>query len=1206
MDEFTQEDAKENPEDQLQEESTQAEAVQDAEIQVELEQAEEEPEDSVLEVAEISAEEKLGRWLESPLLTTLSLNWTKLIFVGIILLAIVTRFYDLESRVMSHDENSHVYFSWQLYRGNNYAHDPVTHGPFQFHAVALSYFLFGDNDLTARIPSAVFGIAAVAFLWAYKRYLGKTGTLIAAALFVISPFLLYYDRYVRNESFVVLFGLVALWAALRYMDTGKPQFLYYLSAATALHFTTKETSFIYTAQLLLFLGFLFIYRLNQLPWKNPGNRHLFNIFLIAAALFLVIAIGVNQIVTPDVAIPEPVVTAETGEEAAGAGLPAISPMVLLFMGLGGLSFLIGFGIMLYGFGFQALRKERSFGLMLLLLTLVLPSLAAFPMFVSGLNPTDYYTNEGILRIVAFLIPMAAIAIAAGMWWNPREWLINNAIFYIIFVLFFTTFFTNGRGLLTGLMGSLGYWLEQQGVERGSQPKYYYLLVQIPVYEYLGALGTLLAGGMGLGWLIQKSGIPVMSPRPRRIFSIGSVIQVPEFPEEDPIQPVNATRRKGIFGIELIENPETGELSPIASKLQAVLLLIFWAISSLAAYSYAGEKMPWLTVHIAWPMLLVTGWVLGKLFDQIQWKHFFQRKGVLGVTLIVLLLVSLAITVSLSLTSMNLETGRLSADYWVALAASILSAIGMIVVVWSWKFQEFLRVATLVIFTGLAVLTARASFRAAYINYDYPTEYLVYAHSADGIKVILSQIEEISERVTDGNDLVIAYDNETTYPYWWYLRDYHNQRYYAADPTRDLRNAPVIMVGQANFAKLEPIVGQAYERFDYNRIWWPNQDYFDNFSYIRSYLSDPETRQAMWVALFDIWFNRDYTKYGQVTGKDFSLPNWSPADRMRLYIRKDIAAQLWDHGAAPVAAEVVADPYENKGISLQPDFVFGALDTEPGYFNAPRDMAIAPDGSLYVADSRNNRIQHFDAAGNFLDAFGAYGSIDTDTAGNGQFYEPWGLAVAEDGSIFVADTWNHRIQKFSLDGEFITTWGFFNQSTDDPYAMWGPRDVAIDLNGNVLVTDTGNKRVLVYDQEGNYVTQFGGQGFSPGEFDEPVGLAVDPDTGMIYVADTWNQRIQAFQVDENNIYVPVNAWDISGWYGQSLDNKPYLDARNGQVFVVDPEYPRILAFTSDGQFNYYWGEDVASLGIASGVAVDQDGGVWVSDGANSQILHFTLP
>ena len=77
------------------------------------------------------------------------------------------------------------------------------------------------------------------------------------------------------------------------------------------------------------------------------------------------------------------------------------------------------------------------------------------------------------------------------------------------------------------------------------------------------------------------------------------------------------------------------------------------------------------------------------------------------------------------------------------------------------------------------------------------------------------------------------------------------------------------------------------------------------------------------------------------------------------------------------------------------------------------------------------------------------------------------------------------------------------------------------------------------------------------------------------------------------------------FGQQ-QHKPFLAAGNGKVFVVDPEYPRVLVFTSNGQFNYYWGEDLAGLGFASGVAVDPNGGVWLSDGANNQIMHFTLP
>ena len=65
------------------------------------------------------------------------------------------------------------------------------------------------------------------------------------------------------------------------------------------------------------------------------------------------------------------------------------------------------------------------------------------------------------------------------------------------------------------------------------------------------------------------------------------------------------------------------------------------------------------------------------------------------------------------------------------------------------------------------------------------EYLVYAHSAPGDKIALQQIIDISRRLTGGLDLAVAYDDKTTYPYWWYLRNFPNQRYFGSTPTRDL-------------------------------------------------------------------------------------------------------------------------------------------------------------------------------------------------------------------------------------------------------------------------------------------------------------------------------------------------------------------------------------------------------------------------------------
>jgi len=272
------------------------------------------------------------------------------------------------------------------------------------------------------------------------------------------------------------------------------------------------------------------------------------------------------------------------------------------------------------------------------------------------------------------------------------------------------------------------------------------------------------------------------------------------------------------------------------------------------------------------------------------------------------------------------------------------------------------------------------------------------------------------------------------------------------------------------------------------------------------------------------------------------------------------------------------------------------------------VAVAPDGSLYVADTSNNRIQHFSADGTFMQAWGTFADLSKGAAPGGTFYEPWGIAIGADGSVFVADTWNHRIQKFTAEGEFVTMWGYFGQA-ETPFAIWGPRDIAIDTNGNLFVTDTGNKRVVVYDAEGNYVTQFGTLGFEPGQFDEPVGIAVDAD-GLVYIADTWNQRIQVMVPDGSGNYIHLLNWDVVAWFGQSLDNKPYIAVDNdGNLYITDPEGYRVLHFTRTGTFVDYFGDYGSGpngFNLPTGIVVDGKGGVWIADAGNNRIMHFTLP
>jgi sugar lactone lactonase YvrE len=124
------------------------------------------------------------------------------------------------------------------------------------------------------------------------------------------------------------------------------------------------------------------------------------------------------------------------------------------------------------------------------------------------------------------------------------------------------------------------------------------------------------------------------------------------------------------------------------------------------------------------------------------------------------------------------------------------------------------------------------------------------------------------------------------------------------------------------------------------------------------------------------------------------------------------------------------------------------------------------------------------------------------------------------------------------------------------------------------------------------------------------LDFDPE-GNLYVADTWNQRIQVFSPDENGIAQNfLNQWDVEGWYGQSLDNKPYLSVGpDGYVYTSDPELSRIIVFTAEGEVVATWGTqgfETANFNYPTGLTVDNQGGVWVSDTKNNRIQYFLNP
>jgi DNA-binding beta-propeller fold protein YncE/4-amino-4-deoxy-L-arabinose transferase-like glycosyltransferase len=1177
----------------------------------------------------MNSEQSTINWLDKPISDYLpKLTFEKIIIIVIILLAIISRFSILGARVMSHDEVNHVVPSWDLATGKGYVQDPITHGPLQFHLIALSYFMFGDSDFTARIPAALASVAAIAFvLLFFKRYLGKRGHLIGGLIFLISPYILFYGRYTRNEGLIELFAVLMIYATLRYLDRGDKFSLILLTIAHALNFAAKETAYIYMAILLLFLAFQFLTEVIREHWRTVKSRELFVILTIftLGLLFTGIMLGyINAKQNP---------TNELGEliSTSAANMALLASLSVLVAILAGIAAIV---VLVKGIGLDSIRHLRTFDLLILNSTLVLPLLAAFPINILGSlfgqtwKPTDYSTM-GMVRIGIALVIMGGISVAIGFWWNRRIWFKNMAIFWAIFVVFYTTFFTNGRGFFTGIVGSLGYWLDQQAVNRGTQPIYYYGLLQMPFYEYLSIFGFLIAIIFGLTHL-RLSSISVSVPlapifhtkkpveefeNPVENLAENLIIENREIEKVQEIEEVEVVKEIQVVEVDQAnEVIKEEEFAPDHYRVPILFLLGFWSIMSLLAYSLAGEKMPWLTVHIALPFALTAAWGFDKLIERIPWENFKKGKSWISILLLPVVITSFLGLLGSMMSPTppfqgnSLDQLQSTSTFIMSIITFVFSSYGFIFFIKDISWMGITRIFVLAFAGLLTILTIRTTFMASYINYDTGKEFLVYAHADRGPKDILEQVEEISKRTVGEKKISVAYDNDSLYPYWWYFRDYPNKQWYTDKPTRDLLNSPIILASDQNYSKIDSLVKDDYVKYDYIRLVWPMQDYyFLTWDRIKYALTDVEMRSA----LFQIWLNKDYSKYAKIKGRsDLTVATWSPSDPIRMYIRKDVIGQIWNYGSMPaVVSAPVVDPYEGQIQSILPDRVIGYYGKQEGQLDAPRGIAIGTDGSIYVADSRNHRIQRFTEDGTLMNVWGSFADILSGDAPPGTFNEPWGIAVGPDGSVYVTDTWNHRVQKFTAEGIFVTMWGYFG-AAEDPDGFWGPRGIIVDEENRVYISDTGNKRIAIFDSSGNFISQFGEAGFDIGQLDEPVGLAMGLN-GEIYVSDTWNQRIQVFVPNaDKSSYSVMNSWDIVGWYGQSLDNKPFLATDTlGNVFTTDPEGFRILGFQPDGKFITGWGDYSPSsdgFGLPAALAFDRNNGVWVSDAGNSVLLHYVLP
>ena len=1214
-----------------------------------------------------------GDFLSRPLIAALNIDWEKAIYLTFMILAIVTRFYMLGDRVVSHDESLHTQYSYQFYNGDGYVHTPLMHGPTLFHATALSYWLFGDSDFSSRIPDAILGVLLVLLPYFLRGWLGRRGALFASFMLLISPYVSYYSRYIRHDVYLIVFAMIVFIATWAYIRERRTRYLWWFTIGLVLMFATMEASFIYIAIFGSFLVVRLLALVIGAPWVRDVLPRLRTPLLVALAGVILVGAGLamHQFMGGDTA-PDAMATATSDTFAADPNAtttPEVAPTGPTDL----LSRWIEIvGIVVFSLGlFLIVRQMRphidgypEFDIILLYVTLILPLASPILIRVAGWNPVDYtlsscvlegqetmsavslffarltnatcvsaFAGSAITKSTIVLLAMVVVSVLIGLWWDRRRWPGFALVFTAIFLFFFTSIFTNLAGWRTGAIGSLGYWLEQHGVERGSQPSYYYFFVTT-LYEFLPIIFSL--AGIHL-WTKQRriNGVVWYWVLAGLVALLGYSL-ADYFFNRNLIDAIDQSRVPGLIAAAVVlllaaaywflvrlRQVKTGlglerglrELVDLPAFVGFVPSLIWWMLLAWPAYSIAGEKMPWLSIHITIPMILLAGWYMGQRVESVDRQALFSRNGLATIGLTVLLLVMAAIALGPLLLG-QIKLGSQEVDLLKNIGRFLggLLVAGGVAWLW-WRLYRPLErqvrgvVVTLAVFAVLAGLTIRFSYMANFVNYDYTNEFMVYAHGAPATKsVVLRQLEELSMRLHGDKSIKVAFDSDVSWPFTWYLREYPNRVYFGDNASQSLTESPVVIVGSKNWGNVDPFLSNNYTNREYTFLWWPMEDY-RNFSWNAVFgnpadetprgLGNPGVRQALW----DVFFHRDFQKYGEVFGGTYRAGEWPLRHNLRLYIRNDVMADLWDYGVGAVAAGPMVDPYEANQLALSPSLMLnpaGVAGTAEGQLTSPRNMEIGPDGMIYVADSGNHRIQVFDRNGQFVRGWGGSGTEP------GQFNEPWGLA-ADDEFLYVADTWNHRIQKFTLDGELVAVFGQSGSpAADDPTGglglFFGPRDVVLIGDDRLLVSDTGNHRLQLLTRDGQFLSAIGGFGNQLGQFNEPVGLAAAPD-GTVYVADTWNGRIQRLTPD----LAPAGEWRVEAWAGQSINNKPYLAVDSGgRVYVSDPEGYRVLIFSgSGGYLNRFgqFGTDANSLGLPNGLAVGPDDTLWVADAGNHRVLAF---
>ncbi len=303
-------------------------------------------------------------------------------------------------------------------------------------------------------------------------------------------------------------------------------------------------------------------------------------------------------------------------------------------------------------------------------------------------------------------------------------------------------------------------------------------------------------------------------------------------------------------------------------------------------------------------------------------------------------------------------------------------------------------------------------------------------------------------------------------------------------------------------------------------------------------------------------------------------------------------------AANEEGTTVGNPHRFTTLANPPLFsnAVGTGGTGNGQLSQPDQVAVDPNGNVWVADSGNNRVEEFNDNAEYLRQFGAVGS------GPGQFRGPRGIAIDAAGNLWVTDGGNDRVEEFTPAGQFLVQYG---SAGNEGLSFNEPSGIAVAPNGLIWVVDSGGHRFVEFSSEGHFVAESPWKqeaGSQSNNFDHPHGIAVNRN-GEVWIADTGNDRIQVID-SKGDFRSPINL-PVGTGPGQFLEPYGIALTPKGNLLISDRAADRVTEISAEGE-DLTKPEVIAEFGSPGGGAEQFTGPQGIAYGPGGSIYVANTP